>query len=77
MWVRADNVGMDKESYSKDAAHNSRENSQRMAAAPTAKPLAFAAPWRDTVGPSQIHNFPYNQPARPDIATPNELSKTI
>ena len=61
VWARADNVGIDKESYSEDAAHNSRENSQRMPAAPSAKSLAFAAPWCDTVAHRQIHNFPYNQ----------------
>jgi len=41
VWARADNVGMDKEGYSKDAAHSSRENSHRMAATPSAKPLAL------------------------------------
>ena len=73
MWSRTANVGMGTESYSKDAADNPGKNSQGMAAAPPAKPLAFAAQCCDTVCPSKIHNLSHNQTARPDFTRPNGL----
>jgi len=40
---------------------------------PPAKPLDFAAPWCDTVGPSKIRNLSHNQTARTDFKRPNGL----
>ena len=70
-------MGMDKEGYSKDVAHDSGENPQRMVAAPTILPLASATSAYGNVGAIQICNVPTKPTTRPEVTRPNGLPETI
>jgi len=57
------------QSYSKDVAPNPERIPKEWLLRPPAKPLAFAAPWCDTVD----RNFSHSQTARPDFTRPYGL----
>ena len=69
-------MGMEKEGYSKDVVHDSRENLQRMVTAPTILPLVPATSGCGIVGANTICNVP-TKPTRPDFTRPNGLPETI
>ena len=70
-------MGMDKEGYSKGAAHDSGENPQRMVAAPTILPLASTTSASGTLGSIPICDVPTKPTTRPDVARPDGLPETI
>ena len=67
MWGRTANVGMDKEGYSKGAAHDSGENPQRMVAAPTILPLASTTSASGTLGSIPICDVPTKPATGSDV----------
>jgi len=77
VWRRSINVGMDKEGYSKDVAHDPGENPQRMAVAPSILPLAPTTSTCGTMGVIPIFNIPNKPSTRPDATGPNGLPETF
>ena len=70
-------MGMDKEGYSKDVAHDPGENPQRMAVAPSILPLAPTTSTCGTMGVIPIFNIPNKPSTRPDATGPNGLPETF
>ena len=68
---------MDKEDFSKDAAHDPGVNPQRAAVAPTILPLTFATSSCGTMRVIPICNIPNKPPTGPDATRPNGLPDTI
>jgi len=70
-------VGMDKEGYRKDGAHDPGENLQRMAVAPSVLPLAPATSTCGTMGVITICNIPNKLSTRPEATRPSGLPETF
>ena len=70
-------MGMDKEDYSKDVAHDPGEYPQGMAIAPTTLLVASVTSSYGTMGVIPICNIPNKPQTRPDATRPNGLSETI